>query len=264
MINIETAKKEFKNYIQAYDPKDAQVAIKIAHILRTAKVSKKTAEYLKLEENDIQLAELIGLLHDIGRFEQIKRFHTFLDKDSINHAEFGVELLFKEGLIRKFIQEDQYDNIIKKAIWNHNKLTIEEGLNEKELLHAKIIRDSDKTDIFYVLTMEDIKAIYGKTDVKQETISEHIVKEFIENKSIDYTHMEKPLDNLVAQIAYIYDIRYYYGIKVIYENKYLDKLIDRFQFENPETIQVVDEMKKMTNQYMEKRLKEEETCLRNY
>ena len=258
MINIEKAKVAFKEYIKPYDPEDAKIALKIAHILRTVEVSKKTAEYLKLGQEDIQLAELIGLLHDIGRFEQIKRYHTFLDKNSINHAEFGVELLFEKGLIRKFIEEDTYDDVIKKAIWNHNKLTIEEGLNEKELLHAKIIRDSDKTDIFYVLTTEDTLTLYGKEDVSQETISDHIIKEFMENKSVDYAHMEKPLDNLVAQIAYIYDISYYYGIKVIYENKYLDKLMDGFHFQNPQTIQAVNQMREMTNKYMEKRLKEEE------
>ena len=32
-----------------------------------------------------------------------------LDKESINHAEFGVKVLFEDGLIRKFIETDKYD-----------------------------------------------------------------------------------------------------------------------------------------------------------
>ena len=36
---------------------------------------------------------LIGLLHDIGRFEQVKVYDTFSDIDSIDHADYGVEIL---------------------------------------------------------------------------------------------------------------------------------------------------------------------------
>ena len=61
---------------------------------------------LNLSEEDILLAELIGLLHDIGRFEQIKNYHTFLDKESIDHAEYGNKILFEDDLIRNFITED--------------------------------------------------------------------------------------------------------------------------------------------------------------
>ena len=79
MIDIKKAKEEFKNYVQNYDPNDEKVKLKIAHIKRTSLVAKNTAKYLKLSEEDILLAELIGLLHDIGRFEQIKRYHTFVE-----------------------------------------------------------------------------------------------------------------------------------------------------------------------------------------
>ena len=41
----------------------------------------------KLYEEDIILAEAIGLLHDIGRFEQIRTYHTFIDKDSVESEQ---------------------------------------------------------------------------------------------------------------------------------------------------------------------------------
>ena len=121
MIDITKAKKAFKEYIQNYDINNPKVKLKIAHIERTADIAKKTAESLNLEKEDIKLAELIGLLHDIGRFEQIKRYNTFVDHLSENHAELGVNILFKENLIRKFIEDDKYDKIIELAIINHNK-----------------------------------------------------------------------------------------------------------------------------------------------
>ena len=47
------------------------------------------------------LAYLIALLHDIGRFEQIKRFNSFDDRN-VDHATLGVQVLFDEGMIRQF------------------------------------------------------------------------------------------------------------------------------------------------------------------
>lgn len=117
MINIDKAKKAFDKYVEKYDVSNDRIKLKIDHIKRTAECSKNIAKSLKLADDDVKLAELIGLLHDIGRFEQLRVYNTFLDKDSINHGEYGVKILFQDGKIRDFIDDNQYDEIIKKAIW---------------------------------------------------------------------------------------------------------------------------------------------------
>jgi len=73
-------------------------------------------------------------------------------------------MLFEDGLIRNFIVDDKYDDIIRVAVFNHNKLEIEAGLNEKSMLFAKIIRDADKLDNFRVKRDEKIQAkkYFGK------------------------------------------------------------------------------------------------------
>ena len=123
MIDIVKAKKAFVEYVKNYDIKNDRIKLKIEHIERVSQIAKKLATKLELEEEDIKLAELIGLLHDIGRFEQVKIYDTFVDKNSINHGEFGIHILFnkKDGIIRNFIEDKQYDKIIEKAILNHNK-----------------------------------------------------------------------------------------------------------------------------------------------
>ena len=50
---------------------------------------------MECSREDVELAELIGLLHDIGR-EQIRRFHSF-EPGTMDHAVFGAELLFGGG-----------------------------------------------------------------------------------------------------------------------------------------------------------------------
>ena len=254
MIDIKKAKEVFKNYVQNYDPNDEKVKLKIAHIERTSAVAKETAQYLKLTEEDILLAELIGLLHDIGRFEQIKRYHTFVDKISVNHGEFGVKILFNDGLITKFIKDRKYDEIIKKAILNHNRGKIEEGLNEKELLHSKIIRDSDKTDIFYTLTFGDVKAIWEKEDFSEDKISEEIYREFMEDKAINYKNRITSADILVSHFAYVYDFNFNYGLKLIYNNGYIDKLFNRFRFKDQEVNKQYIEIYKTAKEYVKNKV----------
>ena len=87
IIDIKEAQKAFKEYAKKYNPEDEKIKIKIAHIQRVAQNSKRIAQNLKLSQEDIELAELIGLLHDIGKA---------LDHDMEGtHVEIGVEILKK-------------------------------------------------------------------------------------------------------------------------------------------------------------------------
>ena len=148
MIDIAKSKKLFNSFIEEYDNKsDAGFDLKVIHTFHVSDNSRIIAEGLKLSKEDIELAELIGLLHDIGRFEELKITKEFTG-GKFDHASYGVKILFEKGMIRKFIEDNQYDEIIKKAIGNHSRLVIEEGLDERSLLHSKIIRDADKLDNF--------------------------------------------------------------------------------------------------------------------
>lgn len=252
-IDILKAKKVFKEYVKNYNPEDEKVKIKISHIERVSQIAKRLAEDLDLRQEDIELAELIGLLHDIGRFEQIRRFHTFVDKDSINHGEYGVKVLFEDGLIRDFIKDEKYDEIIKLSILNHNIAKIEKGLTEKQNLHAKIIRDADKTDIFYVLTIGDKKAIWEKEDLSNDKITDEIYREFIEEKYIDYKKRETSADFLVSHFAYVYDFNFNQSLKIIKENNYIDKLYKRHIFNDEETMKRYNNIYETAKKYLENR-----------
>ena len=187
MIDIEKAKKAFNEYVKKYDPNDPQIYLKIKHIETVVSVAKEVAESLNLDEENVKLAELIALLHDIGRFEQVKRYHTFMDKDSINHAEFGTNLL-KEGLIREFIEDEKYDEIIRKSIYSHNKYSIDEELSEKELMHAKIIRDADKLDIMYQATCQMWNDM--KVDIEEQNITTVVLEQFLAKKTIEKKYIK--------------------------------------------------------------------------
>ena len=146
-INLKNAKQEFIRYTEKYDLNNEHIKGKQEHSIRVMNISRQIAESLKLTPEEIEVATLIGLLHDIARFEQYKKYGTFKDLESIDHGDFGAEILEKD--IRKYIENNKYDEIIIKAVKNHNKFKIEEGLTYEEELFAKIIRDADKLDLFY-------------------------------------------------------------------------------------------------------------------
>ena len=235
-IDIKKAKQAFKEYVRKYNPEDEKIRLKIAHIERVSQIAKKIAIQQNLSEEDIQLAELIGLLHDIGRFDQVKLYHTFVDKDSINHGEYGAKVLFEDGLIRNFIETDEFDEIITLSIINHNRAKIQDGLTERQNLHARIIRDADKIDIFYLLTIEKEEILWETNNMNNEIITNEIYKEFIKNRHIDYKNIRTSGDLLVAHFAYVYDLNFRESLKIIKENSYLEKLYRRFTFKDEETM----------------------------
>ncbi len=256
MIDITKAKKSLAEYVKNYDIQSDRIRLKVEHIERVSQLAKKLSTELNLDEEDIKLAELIGLLHDIGRFEQIKRYDTFNDQKSVNHGELGVEILFNSnnGIIRNFIETTQYDGIIKNAILNHNKskLDIPDNLTSKELLHTKIVRDSDKMDILYLLTFEKKETAWEKADLSNDIISEEIYKEFIEKGSITYSNRKSSADILVGHFSYIFDFNFPESIQFIKQQNYMEKIYERFEFHDPKTMERYKNVYNKVEEYMEK------------
>ncbi len=235
LINLNKAKEEFEKYVKPYGRENVKICRKIEHSYRVLDVAEEIAKSLDLSEEDLELAKLIGLLHDIGRFEQIRIYNTFVDKDSIDHADLGVKILFEDNLIRKFIEDDKYDEIIYKAIKSHNKYAIENGLNQQELLHAKIIRDADKVDIYEVY-IRDIasneNAVFNYDNISNEKITGKVLESVKKHELVNRYDTVNEADRYVAALAFVFDLNFKKGIELVKERKYIEKLINRVKIEN--------------------------------
>ncbi len=154
MIDREIAREAFYAYTSRYDSGNTMIRLKVEHTFRVADNCERIALSLGMEPESVTFAWLTGLLHDIGRFEQVRRYQTFIDSVSVDHAEFGADLLFREGLIREFHTEDLSEeelSMLETAIRLHNKLNLPEDLEERTRLFCNLIRDADKADIFRVI-----------------------------------------------------------------------------------------------------------------
>ena len=164
MIDIAHAKQEFEKYLDEYDREDEQIRLKIVHTYGVVKYAGEIARKMECSGEDVELAELIGLLHDIGRFEQIRRFHSF-EPGTMDHAVFGAELLFgEEKLIRRFVEDDKFDELIDAAIRKHSDFKLEGIHDARTLFHAKLIRDADKLDNCRVKLEASVEAMLGVSE----------------------------------------------------------------------------------------------------
>ena len=89
-------------YSRAYTCLGENIERKIKHTFRVMDLCEEIAESLNLTKEDITLAKLCGLLHDIGRFEQWNRYKTFVDSKSVDHGDFGSKHLKEKNFIRRF------------------------------------------------------------------------------------------------------------------------------------------------------------------
>ena len=73
-IDRDRARAAFKSYTDAYDATNPRIALKIEHTYHVAEACDAVAREQGWSSEDIDLAWLCGLLHDMGRFEQLRRW----------------------------------------------------------------------------------------------------------------------------------------------------------------------------------------------
>lgn len=260
-VDREQVKQAFAQYVRQYNAEDEKILLKIRHTYRVAEISERIASGLGLSAYDTDLAWLIGMLHDIGRFEQLWQYGTFIDAESIDHAHFGVELLFQDGLIRNYVEgwsagmEKRMGDlsVIRAAIWNHSAYRIEEGLNERTLLFCKIIRDADKVDIFKVAYDTPPEVLYHCTleEFQNAAISPEVIQAYQEEHAVLRSLKKTPVDFLVGHIALIFELEFSVSRNITREQGYVQKLLS-FQSDMPETAMVFQTMRQQMEEFYQR------------
>ena len=217
--------KFFDEYANKYDFKDPDIYYKYYHSYRVMDNMILLAKNMNLPKKDIELAACIGLLHDIGRFEQQTNYKSFSDFN-IDHGDYGCEVIKKNNALSYFdIDTSDYDIVIT-AIRNHNKFKIEPNLSNRALMFSKMIRDADKLDIFYALGNKKIRGIIRADG---SDISKEISDSFFKEKMIRREAHETVNDCFITMLGFIYDINFNITLDIIRTNKYFDKIYSRLK-----------------------------------
>lgn len=243
----------FADYVENYNSRDEKVRLKIEHTYRVSKLCECIADSLKLNEEDIDLAWLLGILHDVGRFEQLKNYGTFVDARSIDHAMYGAEILFDEGRIRNYIEDNEQDELLRTAVACHSAYRLPEGLDERTKMFCQILRDGDKIDILKVNVDFPLEEIYNVTteELRSCQVSEQVMEAFKEGHAVLRSLKKTPADNVVGHISLVYELVYSKSRELAREQGYINKLIN-FKSDNPYTQEQFDQIRKIMNTYLER------------
>lgn len=251
-MDFEQAKQAFEAYLDGYDRADEKIQLKIVHTYGVVDCCEEIARRMGLSEEDLMIAKLIGLLHDIGRFEQLKRYNSF-EPGTMNHAKYGARILFEEGMIREFVGEDTWDDIICTSIDRHSDFAIEGVEDARTLMHAQIIRDADKLDNCRVKLEEKIETMLeiSPEETGACAISDEVWQYCLDKKSILASVRKTPMDYWVSYVAYFYDIYFKETMQIILERDYISRIVYRIPYSNKETADKMKTLEKMLRAYAE-------------
>ncbi len=204
-------------------------AIKQYHTRQVCLNALRIAGDLGLGANETLLAEAIALFHDVGRFPQYRRFKTFDDGISVNHAAIGAKVLLDENVLHRL--PDQERTIILRAVTLHNVFMLPPDLDQATLLLSRLIRDADKLDILRVV----IEYFYQDEHSRAEAValglkdttgySEKVLASLKRGEMARKSDLTNLNDFKLLQLAWLYDLNFSGSLRIALERDYIDELV---------------------------------------
>ena len=227
---------------------DIHIQLKIDHSLNVRDESKYIAEHIGLDSGQANMAMAIGILHDIGRFEQFARYKTYCDKRSINHSQLGVEILSSFDALNAISSGNK--GLVIKAVRSHGLKSLPAGLVGIEKIYCQIVRDADKIDIYPVVLniyrqQRDKPHDFGY-EVEYEysdQCSNQVIELLLAGRKIDYHLVKTMTENRLLQLAWIYDLNFTISLERVVSKGYIDELISFLPMQDVRIKKVIEKVK---------------------
>ncbi|MHA1672323.1 MAG: HD domain-containing protein [Promethearchaeota archaeon] len=236
-ISYATIQQWYDDYFHSYlsrpslndDDIDA-ITLKHLHSYRVMDLMISIATGIGLSPEDLELAKIIGILHDVARFSQYTQYHTMHDSQSIDHGELGAKIIRDESPLSQGFPSIL--NLVCLAVLHHNKLEIPNDLTPRERLFCQMIRDADKLDVFALAC-----PIYQKfPDQLGEKLKMHlpshgdptpeVIAAVLRKTSIDVSILQNMTDFKLFQLAWVFDFNFSVSIDILQTHGYLQILFD--------------------------------------
>jgi putative nucleotidyltransferase with HDIG domain len=257
LINLTAWFEEYVHGFLSGDPEsDINVELKKNHTTRVKHAIIDIGKSISLNKDDMSIAEACAILHDIGRFEQHKKYGTFADAKSENHAALGVKIIREHNVLKDFSIECR--EIIIRSVGCHNMPAIPSGFNPDSIEFLKLIRDADKIDILFVVTEYYRNYASGSNRVIElhlpdtEAISDEVFKPLSSGRIAHVKNLRSLNDFKLYQMGWVYDLNYRRSMQIIRERQYLEMLRKALPAESDRA----DQIYRVTNNYLDKKLGE--------
>ncbi len=230
-ILLKDLKDWFSSYVQKFKlDQDGRhnIELKEEHTRRVCSEILGIGYHLGLSDNELRLAEIMALFHDIGRFEQYARYKTFMDRRSENHAELGVKILKRYNVLGDC--DRSIEDLILRTVQYHNLAVLPHEETEECLFFTKLLRDADKIDILNVLTgyyldKDGRRNVALELDLPDETgFSQEVYLDLLNRKIVDINHVRSLNDFKLLQVGWVFDVNFEPALRTFHSRGYLETI----------------------------------------
>jgi len=250
-------KDRFEDYTAGFDSSEPIVqqnmTLKVEHTRRVCEAILTIGGSLDLSRDDMSIAEMCALLHDIGRFEQYQQYRTFLDHKSIDHAALGADVVQRLHLLEGV--EPETAEMIVRTVKHHNRAALPENETPRGLLFLKLLRDADKVDIWRVTTeyyhrgFDHQRNRSIELDLPDEPQISDAVYDALINQTLAKMPDLKTLSDFKALLmGWVYDLNFPMTFQMVLEKKVLESIRGAL----PASSLRVDEIYGLARAYVEK------------
>ena len=151
MIQIQRLTELYDAYVDTFRGADGELPpmmrLKRIHTTHVVENARAIAAGEGFDAETARVCDAAALLHDTGRYEQLRRYNTFRDSDSVDHAVFSHDIVVEKG----WLDGDPQREAILTAVLVHNRRDVPDNLDLLTNAAVHTVRDADKLDIFRVL-----------------------------------------------------------------------------------------------------------------
>jgi hypothetical protein len=205
------------------------IQLKIDHTRRVCDIMQVLTSGEGLSFGDCLIAATTALMHDVGRFPQFRRWRTFRDSESDNHARLSVEVMREHNILSALPADEVL--VIEEAVRFHNLLAVPERMKSPTSLFLRLIRDADKLDIWrvfleYFTTPEHERASATMLGLAElPGVSAACLEDLSAGRIVRLETVACINDFKLLLVSWVYDINFASSYRLIDGNQYLKELL---------------------------------------
>ncbi len=214
----------FLAHVRSFQPLHPMMKLKRSHTMRVARLCRDIAVDLGWPDGDVRLAEAIGILHDVARFEQFRDYGTYSDAMSFDHGERGYEILVALPL-----DDPPGDRlVILEAVRFHNRFRIPDDATPAAVPFVQVIRDADKLDVLAVVReyaeAGRIGELYAEVS-PSGPVDRALLDELIHDRPVSSHLVHCTTDLYLVQLSWVHDMNLAPALRRLHDSGLLDWFI---------------------------------------
>jgi hypothetical protein len=229
---LETLHRWFDSYVTTYndipEPGQQNIRLKIDHTRMVCTMMARLTAGEQMSDEESCLATAVALLHDVGRFPQYRRWGTFRDSISDNHARLAIEVIREQNVLQTVDATERL--IIEEAVRFHNLLALPHNVKSPTDRYIKLIRDADKLDIWRVFVEHFAKpadvrpsaVTLGFPDLPE--VSAICLEQILAQQVVRLDSVRTVNDFILLLLSWVFDLNFASSYRLLQVDGYCDML----------------------------------------